>query len=127
MQYVLLIHEGEEQIDRRKHPEDELWPPWRAFHQALVEAGVYVGGRAIQGNASGTVVRVRGGDRQVQDGPYADTKEQLGGFIVLEAPSLDVALAWAARCPAASYGAVEVRPVAEVDDIFDTAKSSNEL
>ena len=118
MQYALIIQEGEEQLANRQRPDDAMWPPWRAYHQALVEAGVYVGGRALQGSDTGTVVRVRGGERLVQDGPYADTKEQLAGFLVIEVPSLDVALEWASRCPAAAYGAVEVRPVADVTAIF---------
>ena len=70
-----------------------------------------VGGHALQPPVTGTTVRVAGGKRHVQDGPYADTKEQLGGFIDLELPSLDAALDWAARCPAAASGAVEIRPV----------------
>jgi hypothetical protein len=61
---------------------------------------------------TGTTVKIEEGKRGVQDGPYADAKEQLGGFITLELPSLDAALEWAARCPAASSGAVEVRPLA---------------
>lgn len=56
-------------------------------------------------------MRLQGGQRQVQDGPYADTKEQLGGYILIDVPDLDTALDWAARCPAAAYGAVEVRPI----------------
>jgi hypothetical protein len=65
-----------------------------------------------------TAVRVRGGERQVQDGPYADTKEQLGGFMVIEVPTLDAALAWAARCPAAEYATVEIRPTANLERFF---------
>ena len=61
---------------------------------------------------TGTTVRLRESKRHIQDGPHANTKEQLGGFMLLELPSLDEALEWAARCPAASYGAVEVRPLA---------------
>jgi hypothetical protein len=67
---------------------------------------------ALELPETGTTVRVREGKRRVQDGPYADTKEQLGGFIILELPSVDAALEWAARCPGASIGAVEVRPLA---------------
>ena len=73
---------------------------------------VYVGGEPLQVPETGTTVRLKDGKRRVQDGPFADTKEQLGGFMILELPSLDVALDWAARCPAASGGAVEVRPLA---------------
>jgi hypothetical protein len=84
---------------------------WRAFHSALTSAGAYVGGAPLKDVATATTVRLKDGTRQVQDGPYAEAKEQLGGFIILELPSLDAALDWAARCPAASYGAVEVRPM----------------
>ena len=73
---------------------------------------VYVGANALEVPETGTTVRVRDGKRGVQDGPYADTKEQLAGFIILELASVDDALEWAARCPGASIGAVEVRPLA---------------
>ncbi|MGH8188624.1 MAG: YciI family protein, partial [Steroidobacteraceae bacterium] len=82
------------------------------YHRALLEAGIYVGGNALDAPETATTVRLRDNKRQIQDGPYADTKELLGGFVVLELPSLDAALEWAARCPAASYGAVELRPLA---------------
>ena len=84
----------------------------RAYYKALVEAGAYVGANALELPETGTTVRVKEGKRRVQDGPYADTKEQLAGFIILELPSVDAALEWAARCPGASIGAVEVRPLA---------------
>ncbi len=84
---------------------------WGAYTRALIEAGVLVGGEALHPSATATTLRVRDGGRDVQDGPYADTKEQLGGFYVIEVPDLDTALEWAARNPAASRGAVEVRPV----------------
>jgi len=77
-----------------------------------LEAKVYVGANALELPETGTTVRVKEGKRRVQDGPYADTKEQLAGFIILELPSVDAALEWAARCPGASIGAVEVRPLA---------------
>jgi hypothetical protein len=114
VQFTLLIYETPDDFDRRSNGErDSLISPWRAYYKALVEAGVYVQGSPLQPDVTGTTVRVRGGQRQVQDGPYADTKEQLGGFIILELPSLDAALEWAARCPTASTGAVEVRPVSD--------------
>lgn len=120
MQYMLLIYEPEAQFDERRHPEDDpRWSPWRTYHQALLDAGIYVGGAPLErADTTATTLRVRGGERQVQDGPYAETKEQLGGFIVLELPTLDAALEWAARCPAAEYGAVEVRPVSDLQRIF---------
>ena len=101
-------------FDRRQDANEELTytGAWRAWHKALVEAGVFVGGSPLEQPDTGTTVRQRDSKRLVQDGPYTNTKEQLGGFTILELPSLDAALEWAARCPAASYGAVEVRPIA---------------
>jgi hypothetical protein len=123
MQYVMLIYEGGEHFDNRDRPEDgALWGPWRAYHQALLDSGVYVGGSPLADpSTTATTLRIRGGERQVQDGPFADTKEQLGGFIIFELPTLDAALEWASRCPAAEYGTVEVRPVADLTKIFGPA------
>jgi hypothetical protein len=102
MQFALLIYHSPEEFAVRKNDyNDPCLGAWRAYYKALVEAGVYVGADALEV-----------GKRRVQDGPYADTKEQLAGFIILELPSVDAALEWAARCPGASLGAVEVRPLA---------------
>jgi hypothetical protein len=112
MQFALLIFELPEAFAARNADENDPYlGAWRAYYKALVEAGVYVGGNPLQPPETGTTVRLKDGKRRVQDGPFADTKEQLGGFTILELPSLDAALEWAARCPAASIGAVEVRPV----------------
>jgi len=83
-----------------------------AYHKALLESGVFVAGDPLDVPEMGTTISIKEGMRGVQDGPYADTKEQLGGFTVLKLPSFDAALEWAARCPAASFGTVEVRPLA---------------
>ena len=72
---------------------------WRAYHKALVEAGLFVGGDPLQVPDTGTTIRIKDGKRHVQDGPYADAKEQLGGFTILEAPSLDAALEWGSAVP----------------------------
>ena len=113
MQFALLIFESPEAFASRKGDENDSYlGAWRAYHKALVEAGIYVAGDPLQPPETGTTVRLKDGKRRVQDGPFADTKEQLGGFTILELPSLDAALEWAARCPAASYGAVEVRALA---------------
>jgi hypothetical protein len=114
VQYALLIYETPQAFASRKNDaeKDPYVGAWRAYYKALVEAGVYVGGDPLHPPETATTVRLRGGKRQIQDGPYAETKEQLAGFSVLELPSLDAALEWAARCPAASVGAIEVRPVA---------------
>jgi hypothetical protein len=113
MQFALLIFESPEAFATRKAPESNPYlGAWRAYHKALVEAGIYVGGEPLEVPETGTTVRLIEGKRHVQDGPFADTKEQLAGFLILELSSLDAALDWAARCPAASLGAVEVRPLA---------------
>src|SRR5712692_9443174 len=113
MQFALLVFESPEAFAARNNDEtDPYLGAWRAYQQALVEAGIYVGGNPLQAPETGTTVRLKEGKRRVQDGPYAETKEQLGGFIILELASVDAALDWAARCPAASAGAVEVRPLA---------------
>jgi hypothetical protein len=110
MQFALLIYELPEAFATRKT--DAYIGAWRAYYRALVDAGIFVAGDPLHVPETGTTVRITQGKRRVQDGPYADTKEQLGGFTILELPSLDAALDWAARCPAASEGAVEVRPLA---------------
>src|SRR6201988_3457047 len=113
MQFALMIyHTPEEFAMRTKDYKDPHLGAWRAYYTALVEAGVYVGANALEVPEPGTTVRLRGGKRRVQDGPYAETEEHRAGFIILELPSMDAALEWAARCPGASIGAVEVRPLA---------------
>ena len=113
MQYALLIYETPEDFAKRQQSLDsEYFGAWRAYYKAVVESGAYVGGEPLRAPDTGTTVRLRQGKRQIQDGPYANTKEQLAGFMIFELPSLDAALEWAARCPASSYAAVEVRPIA---------------
>ena len=107
MQFALLIYESPEAFTARNSDgTDPYTGAWRAYYKALVEAGIYVGGDPLQVPETGTTVRLKEGKRHVQDGPIADTKEQLGGFTILELSSLDAALDWAARCPAAATGAV---------------------
>jgi hypothetical protein len=113
MQFALLIFESPEAFATRKTPETNPYNgAWRAYYKAVVEAGIYAGGNPLEVPETATTVRLTDGKRHVQDGPFADTKEQLAGFMILELSSLDAALDWAARCPAASVGAVEVRPLA---------------
>src|SRR5262249_53425000 len=105
VQFALLIYESPEALARRNNEiTDPYIGAWRAYYKALVEAGVYIGGDALETPETGSTVRMHEGNRRVQDGPYADTKEQLAGFIILDVPSLDVALQWAGRCPTASAG-----------------------
>lgn len=84
---------------------------WGAYTKALVDAGVLVGGEALHPSHTATTVRITDGVQDLHDGPYTDSKEQFGGFYVIEVPDLDAALMWASRNPAAATGAVEVRPV----------------
>jgi hypothetical protein len=113
MQFALLIFESPEAFATRKALENNPYlGAWRAYYKAIVQAGIYLGGDPLEVPETATTVRLMEGKRHVQDGPFADTKEQLAGFMILELPSLDEALDWAARCPAASVGAVEVRPIA---------------
>ena len=84
---------------------------WGAYTQALIDAGIFIGGEALHPAHTATTLRVADGGQDIHDGPYADTKEQFGGFYIIDVPGLDEALAWAARNPAAMSGAVEVRPV----------------
>jgi hypothetical protein len=113
MQYMLIFNETAEELARREDPAaaPEYWGAWSAFVAAIGSAGVVVSGNALQPPRTGTRVRIVDGARQVQDGPYADTHEHLGGYFVVEVPHLDAALEWAARAPCASAGSVEVRPV----------------
>jgi len=87
---------------------------WFAYSQALTDAGVYVAGDGLQGTETATTVRAPDGEPLVTDGPYAETKEILGGYYLIDVPDLDAALEWAAKVPNATYGAVEVRPVWEL-------------
>ncbi len=113
MQFALLIYHSPEEFEmRRREYDDPHLGAWRAYYKALVEAKVYVSGDALEVPETATTLRLRDGKRRVQDGPYADTKEQLAGIIVLEVPSVDAALEWAARCPGASLGTIEIRPLA---------------
>ncbi len=113
MQYAFLIYENQDAFATRMASEGHPYVgAWRAYYRACVEAGIYVGGDPLHLPETGTTVRQKDGKRSVQDGPYANTKEQLAGFIIMELPSLDAALDWAARCPATAVGAVEVRPLA---------------
>jgi len=118
MQYLMLLYQTPDEFSARLDGQNEAyWGPWRAYHKALTDAGVRVGGSPLHPGSTGTTVRLRGSQRQVQDGPYADSKEQLGGYIILDLPSLDAALEWAARCPTAATGAVEIRPIADRQEL----------
>lgn len=108
MKFMLLLYEND--ADRIEHTEARL-PTCHAYVEAMQKAGIYLAGERLDSVAATATVRVASGRPCVLDGPYAETKEQLGGFHLIDVPDLDAALQWAARCPSASRGCVEVRPV----------------
>jgi hypothetical protein len=113
MQYLLMLNESDDAFTAREDPDrvGPYWDAWFGYIRALEEAGIVVAAAGLEPPALATTVRVAEGRRSVQDGPFADSKEHLGGFFVIDVPDLDVALDWAARSPAAADGSVEVRPV----------------
>lgn len=115
MKYLLSIYASEAEEDKMS-PEDtgKLMQAYGAYTEALVKAGALQAGERLRPSTDATSVRVRGGKTEVLNGPYAETREQLGGYYVIDVADLDAALAWAARCPTSSYGTIEVRPVWEM-------------
>ncbi|MGJ3231938.1 MAG: YciI family protein [Oceanicaulis sp.] len=113
MKFTLLLHDDEQTwLSMSEAEQGAVIGQHMAYVDALVKAGAMVSGEPL--DPSGTAKIVRGG--AVQDGPYADTKEQLGGFYVIEAADMDAAVAWAKQCPIGPNGAVEVRPVPDYGD-----------
>ena len=112
MEYLALIYADESAWERLSDADREsAYEQYAEFSRAARDAGVLVGGNELGSTSSATTVRVRGDERVVTDGPYTEVKEALGGYFVLDCPSLEDALDWAARIPAAGHGAVEIRPV----------------
>jgi hypothetical protein len=112
MQYTLLYNETPaEQARRDTQDAPAYWGAWNAYMGAMAAAGVMIGGNGLMPPRTATTLRIADGAWQVEDGPFADTKEQLGGYVVIEVADLDAALEWAARAPCATAGSVEVRPV----------------
>lgn len=112
MQYLLMATETPDAFDARNDPDRSgpYWEAWNAYITALAASGVMTAAAGLQGPHTATTVRVQAGARMLHDGPFADTKEHLGGYFVIEVETLDEALAWAERCPSAGYASVEVRP-----------------
>lgn len=113
MKYMLMFQEPLSEINKGADPAaaGPYMAGWMAYIGAMKAAGVMESGEGLLPPHTATVVRLREGKRQVQDGLYADTHEHLGGYVIIEVPSLDVALGWAERAPCASMGSVEVRPI----------------
>jgi len=120
MKYALLIHQPEELFERR---DEALIAAGRAYGEALQAAGVFIAGAGLGAPQTATTLSLREGKRRVQDGPYADTKEFLGGFVIIDVPNLDAALEWAARHPNAGFASIEVRPILGAHFATGTSKS----
>jgi len=122
MKYALLVYQPQETSDRRD--DAMIIAAGRAYVAALQEAGILVGGAVLESPQVATTVTVRDGKRQVHDGPYAETKEFLASFGIIDVPDLDAALEWAARHPAASNSSIEIRPLLEPHFSVGTNKYS---
>lgn len=116
MRYMLLIYNEETQgaaaaADAKADVAPEISPPWVEYTSWLLREGIHVAGERLHGSSSATTVRMRDGNRLITDGPYAETKEVLGGYYIIDCEDLDKALEAAARCPGALSGSIEVRPI----------------
>ena len=112
MQYMLMAYVDESGFGRLSKAEQEKGlAAYQAFSEALAKSGALKDSNRLGPSTAATTVRLVGGKTQVQDGPFADSKEQLGGYFLIDVANLDAAISWAARCPAVSHGTVEVRPV----------------
>lgn len=112
MQYMLLIYEDES----NPPPDDAEMAKWFEVTEAMRKAGVHVAGDALHPTSSATTVRVKSGDIVTTDGPFAETREQLGGYYVIDVDDLDAAIEWAGKMPNAHKGSIEVRPVMVFDE-----------
>lgn len=112
MQYLLMIYVNEAGFSQlTKEQQEQGTVVYAAYTEALKKAGAFVGSNRLRPTSTATTVRVTDGKSQVLDGPYVDSKEQLGGYYLIDVPDLDAAISWAARCPGASHGTIEVRPI----------------
>ncbi|MCI0702260.1 MAG: YciI family protein [Planctomycetia bacterium] len=112
MQYMILIYGDEKAWTGLSEAEmNAVFAQYMQYSKDLAAAGVLGGGASLQPVATATTVKVRGGKTATTDGPFAETKEQLGGYYIINVPNLDEAIKWAAKCPGAQYGCIEVRPL----------------
>jgi hypothetical protein len=115
MRYLLLIYGEEPTTPPSQQEIDAVMAEWWEYDAAIKASGVHLAGDALQPSQTATTVRLKAGERVVTDGPFAETREVLGGYYLVDVPDLDTALDWAARCPGAKYGSMEVRPVQEFE------------
>lgn len=115
MKYLLLIYSAEQgEMDPTSEASAAMFAEYSKFSQEVMDAKKFVGGEALMPVATATSVRVREGKTLTTDGPFAETKEQLGGYYLLDCANLDEALAYAAKIPGARWGTIEVRPIIEM-------------
>ena len=113
MRYTFLLYSDHKSGPKpTKEQQQEALKTFGAYIGALKQAGVFVDTDWLQPTETATTITLMGGERRVQDGPFAETKEQLGGYFVVEVPDLDTAIEWAEKCPAVHFGQVEIRPSA---------------
>ena len=116
MRYLLLLYSADDAGPAAGSPEQAAeMPKWAAYGEELTSAGAFVAGDALHGTDTATTVRIRDGQTMVTDGPFAETKEVLGGFYMIDVDNLDEAKKWAEKIPLAPYGSVEIRPIMEFD------------
>jgi|SRR5687768_4254833 len=114
--YIALIYTDESrEANVSAEEQQKIMSAYFQYSEDVRKAGVYDAGDALEGTNMATTVRIRDGKRQTTDGPFAETKEQLGGFYILKCKDLDEALDWAAKIPASEYGSIEVRPIMEFE------------
>jgi hypothetical protein len=112
MQYMILIYSDEKAMEGMTEAEMQSgYAEWIKYSEDMAKAGVMLGGASLKPVATATTVRMKSGKTTHTDGPFAETKEQLGGYYLIDVPDLDAALKWAAKCPGAPYGSIEVRPL----------------
>jgi hypothetical protein len=119
MQYMILIYGDEKnfaQLANNPEAQQQMYAAYRQYGADMRAAGVLRGGAELKPSGTATTVRVKNGKTVTTDGPFAETKEQLGGYYTIDVPNLDEAVKWAARCPAAQGGSIEVRPVGLTPD-----------
>lgn len=117
MRYLLLIYQAPATSESSPEAIQEEMGRYYAFTQEAINRGYYLGGEALEASNTATTVRVRGGQTLTTDGPFAETKEELGGYYLLNCPDLDAAIEMAARIPGAERGSIEIRPIWEVPNM----------
>jgi hypothetical protein len=130
MKYMLLLIDDEDGWQNLSEDEiAEAMTAYEDYYRQLTDAGVFVAGEGLQPSSTSTTMRLVDGERVLTDGPFAETKEQLGGFYVLDCKNLDEVLDWAEKCPAAAVGGtIEIRPVMDYEESgYDDAREENEV